>query len=204
MEIGVDRMAAMPRMLQGSGGDRAITAAGLRRLLERLHPDPEEASREYEHVRRALGRFFEGRGIWPPDECADVVIDRLARRLEENTPIENVRQYAYGVARLVLLEQRRRQPAISIEHIDRLAAVPARAHDEDPLQDSLERCLAAIPPEGRALLLAYYQGERAAKIASRRKLAAALGLSDNALRSRVQRLRERLEHCIRASTPGVV
>ena len=191
-------------MLQGSGGDRSITAAGLGRLLERLHPDPDEAAREYEHLRRALGRFFEGRGVWPSDECADVVIDRLARRLEQDTAIENVRQYAYGVARLVRLEQRRRQPATSVAHFDSLATIPAVVADEDPRQDSFERCFAAIPADGRSLLLEYYQGERAAKIAGRRKLAAALGLSDNALRSRVQRLRERLEDCIRAGIPGVL
>ena len=54
----------------------------------------------------------------------------------------------------------------------------------------------------RSLVLAYYEGERGAKIANRRRLAEALGLSDNALRSRVQRLRDRLQTCIERCREG--
>jgi len=44
--------------------------------------------------------------------------------------------------------------------------------------------------------VAYYEGERTEKISNRRRLAATLVLSENALRSRVQRLRDRLEQCV--------
>lgn len=188
----------MPRTPRGSGGDRAITSEGLERLLDRLHPDRDEAAREYEHLRRALFRFFENRGAADPDDCADIAIDRLARRLEERTAIDNVRQYAYGIARLVLLE-RLRLPQTA--PIDLLSALPDALPDhsgDDPRQASFDRCLAAIAPESRHLLLAYYESQGAGRIANRRRLAAARGLSDNALRSRVQRLRERLDACIRA------
>ena len=50
--------------------------------------------------------------------------------------------------------------------------------------------------ESRTLLLRYYEGERQAKISNRQRLASLLGVSDNALRSRVQRLRDRLEQCV--------
>ena len=184
----------MPRA--GDGG--ALTAEGLSRLLERLHPDPDEAARAYEHLRRALVRFFEWRGAWPPDECADVTLDRLGRRLEEDTSIDDVRQYAHGIARLVLLERQRRPPTESLDDVARLRLVqPEAADDEgDSVRECFERCLAGVPADGRSLLLSYYQGERAVKIANRRRLATALGLTDNALRSRVQRLRDRLEQCI--------
>ncbi len=174
-----------------------LTAAGLSRLLERLHADPDEAARAYEHLRRALVRFFEWRGAWPPDECADITIDRLGKRLEEDTSIADVRQYARGIARLVLLERQRRPPAESLDDGSRLPLVQPPAPDDGDLRrECFERCLAGVPADGRSLLLAYYQGERAVKIANRRRLATSLGLTDNALRSRVQRLRDRLEHCI--------
>lgn len=174
-----------------------MTAAGFTRLLERLHPDPDEAAAEYEHLRHALTRFFDWRGAWPPDECADEALDRLARRLEEDTAVTNLRSYAYGIARLVLLERRRQPQMTPIDEAPELAGAAAPvASPEDRLHDCFERCLGNIDAENRSLLLRYYDFERQAKIANRRRLAAALGLSDNALRSRIQRLRDRLEQCI--------
>lgn len=175
---------------------RSVTALGLTRLLERLHADTDRAAAEYEHLRRALVRFFDWRGAWPPDECADEALDRLARRLEEETAVTDLRSYAYGIARLVLLEHRRRPRPASMEDAPEVASIPASPSFHDPRQACFDRCLSAIEGESRSLLLSYYEGERSAKISNRRRLAKALGLSDNALRSRVQRLRDRLEHCI--------
>ena len=76
-----------------------------------------------------------------------------------------------------------------------LASTPA-ADDRDPRQDCFDRCLAELPEDSRSLLLRYYEGEQSAKISNRRRLASLLGLTDNALRSRVQRLRDRLEQCV--------
>jgi hypothetical protein len=95
--------------------DRTITAAGLALLLGRLDSDTERAALEYERLRRTLVRFFDWRGISPPDECADETLDRLARRLEEATRIDDVRSYAYGIARIVLLERRRRPALDSLD-----------------------------------------------------------------------------------------
>src|SRR5262249_60814585 len=102
--------------------------------------------------------------------------------------------------------ERRRGPAFSsIDELPHVAAVPAPTVDEpDRLQDCFDGCLAQLPEESRTLLLQYYEGERAAKISNRRRLAAMLGLTDNALRSRVQRLRERLEQCVQGCSHGSV
>jgi len=72
------------------------------------------------------------------------------------------------------------------------------AAEESPRLDCFDRCLSEMPSEGRALVIGYYEGERDTKIANRRRLSASLGLSENALRSRVQRLRDRLEACVQA------
>ena len=185
-------------MTHRSDDDRSMTAAGLARLLARLHPDDELAALEYEKLRRALVKFFDWRGAWPPDECADIALDRLARKLEEETVVKDVRTYAHGIARLVLLE-RRRQPVFSpIDGTRDFASAPAvPPGDEDELLGvCFDRCLAAIPAEGRSLVVRYYEGERHAKISNRRRLADAFGVSENALRSRVHRLRDRIEDCV--------
>jgi len=178
---------------------RSITGADLARLLERLGPDEAHAALEYERLRRTLVRFFDWRGIGPPDECADQTIDRLARKLEE-TVVDDLWSYALGIARLVLLEYRRRPVVSSIEAAgDPPAPQSAPALDEDEqLHECFERCLTGLPADGRTLILRYYLGERSEKISNRRQMAATLGLSENALRSRVQRLRDRLEQCVRA------
>jgi DNA-directed RNA polymerase specialized sigma24 family protein len=178
--------------------DRSITAAALARLLARLDPDAERAPVEYERLHRALVKFFDWRGVWPPEECADETLDRLARKLGETT-VEDVRHYAHGIARLVLLE-RRRKPEFSLTDstvdLSRIRAAP-RVEEDDGLRECFDRCLADFPANSRLLIVQYYEGERGGKISNRRQLAAARGLSDNALRSRVQRLRERLERCVR-------
>ena len=177
---------------------RSITAVSFARLLERLHPDADEAAREYERLRRALTKFFDWRGVWPADECADETLDRLARKLETTT-VDDVGKYAHGIARLVLLERQRAPKFSSIDTmLDVTPAVSPTTEDEekDRLHDCFERCLAALPEESRTLVVRYYEGERDAKISNRRRLAAALGVTENALRSRVQRLRDRLEQCV--------
>ena len=174
----------------------SISADGFARLLERLHQDPQQAAQEYERLRRALVKFFDWRGVSPPDECADEVIDRLAHKLQQ-IDVRDVRKYGYGVARLVALERRRTPALSSIDeiHPGALAAAPA-LDDGSRVQDCFDRCLSELPEDSRSLILRYYEGERTAKISNRRRLASVLGLTENALRSRVQRLRDRLEQCM--------
>src|SRR5262245_51712219 len=87
--------------------DRSLTADGLARLLARLDADSQRAAVEYERLHRTLVRFFDAKGVGSPEECADEALDRLARRLLEEVDITSIRSYAYGIARLVLLEHQR-------------------------------------------------------------------------------------------------
>ena len=187
-------------MVRRMTDSRAITATTLANLLARLHSDPEQAALEYERLRRALVKFFDWRGAWPPDECADEALDRLARRLAE-TDVNDVRHYAYGIARLVLLEHQRQPVFSSIDYVpeptDRVAET-APEDGEERLRECFDRCLAATSDESRSLVVGYYEGERQAKISNRRRLAAALSLSESALRNRVQRLRDQLARCVHA------
>ncbi len=175
---------------------RASPETDLARLLARLGPDEDRAGREYERLRRTLIRFFDWRGAWPSDECADETIDRLAHKLQD-TVVDDVCAYAHGIARMVLLEWRRKPALAPIDAAEHPQAMPDVAVDAGGLQACFEQCLAELPAESRALILDYYQGERAVKIANRQRMAAELKVSENALRSRVQRVRDRLEQCVR-------
>src|SRR5262249_36737017 len=116
-------------MARKKGNAGSITATGFSRLLARLDSDAERAALEYERLRRALIKFFDWRGAWPPEECADEVLDRLARRLEEQTIIGSVPGYAHGIARLVLMERHREPTILSIDGLAELASSASPAID---------------------------------------------------------------------------
>jgi DNA-directed RNA polymerase specialized sigma24 family protein len=181
----------------------ATTGEGFARLLRRLSDDPDQAALEYHRLRRTLVKFFDWRGAWAPDECADEALDRLAGKLEVGTPIDDVVRYVHGIARLVLLERLRQQAHDPIEPLDDrfdLSSPRAVSPDEadSALRPCFERCLERLTDESRTLVLEYYVGSGQSKIDRRKQLARSLGLSDNALRSRVQRLRDRLEQCVQS------
>jgi len=175
-----------------------LSASGLSRLLDRLDPDPDRAALAYESLRHTLLSFFNWRGAWAPEECADQTLDRLAAKLDQGLLVGDVRPFARGIARLVLLEAYRRPEARAARadesELDRLPAAPEG--QAEPLHDCLERCLARLPDEGRDLILRYYVNQGRLKIESRRRLAAELGTSEGGLRSRAQRVRNGLERCV--------
>jgi DNA-directed RNA polymerase specialized sigma24 family protein len=181
--------------------DRSLTAAGLTALLSRLDPDPEGAAREYERLRRALRRFFDWRGAAAPEDAADEVIDRLAAKVQ-TTDVTDVWSYAHGIARLVFFERGRRPVPVPLDPSLEQRAAPSTLGSEPDarLRDCFDLCLAELDEASRSLLLAYYEGERSEKIRGRRHLAERHGLSENALRSRLHRLRERLEQCVTTCT----
>lgn len=186
-------------IMNPAGEHGALGVGGFTRLLERLHPDAEAAGEEYERLRARLVKFFDWRGVAQADECADEVLDRLARKLEHTT-IQDVQKYVYGIARLVALERSRAPRFTSLDDaLPETLASPAPPEGTD-LQDCFDRCLAELPEDGRLLLLQYYEGERQAKIANRRRLASSLGISENALRLRAHRMRETLERSVQSCT----
>jgi len=192
-------------MLCTAGGKILLTpmnAAALARLLTLLDDDADRAAAAYEHLRRSIEKYFDWHAAWPPEECADETLDRLTQKIGNETPIDDVRRYAHGIARLVLLEWQRRPKLVSIDetHDPSTPWPAAEADGDDRLQDCFDRCLAALPVESRKLVLEYYVAEQRTKIENRRRLARSLTLSDNALRSRVQRVRDRLERCVEACT----
>jgi DNA-directed RNA polymerase specialized sigma24 family protein len=181
-----------------------LTQVHLMALLTRLDIDPERAGRAFEALRGTLIAFFDWRGAHAPDECADETLNRLARKLAEGEVVTDMRHYALGIGRFVWLEQAR-QPARRWRTLEeaRVAERPAPASDAPPpLEGCLHRCLDELPDDGRTFILGYYAYERGEKVRERARLAEELGLTANAARSRAQRLRDRLERCVRRCDGG--
>jgi DNA-directed RNA polymerase specialized sigma24 family protein len=174
-----------------------LTSAALDRLLAGLDADPTAAGQKYEHLRRALLKFFTWRGTPEPETSVDETLDRLARRLDAGHTIDDIPAFAYGVAKLVFLERRRQSTAMPVTSDEGLVARAAAAPPErEEVRDTcLNGCLGELPRDDRDLIVTYYVGAGRDRIQSRARLAATLGLSENALRHRAQRLRDRLRIC---------
>lgn len=178
----------------------ASAGAHFHALLARLGRDTADAAPAYEALRQRLVLFFRLHVPAEAEALADTVLDRLARRIDEGIAVDNVRLYALGIAHHVLAEARSRQ-----RQRDRALADPTFVESEpesadcvDPaLLSALRRCLKRLGDEDSALILAYYDGDGALRIAQRRSLAAARGVSLNALRNRALRVRAQLESCMR-------
>jgi DNA-directed RNA polymerase specialized sigma24 family protein len=184
-----------------AGRAQGEAATGFERLLARLDPDPRRAEEEFARFRRALTRYFDWRGAPWPEDAADETLDRLARKLEEGVAVLDLHAFARGIAKLVLQETlRSRERLTPIDDLEARGDSPAAPErvPEAPLAAHLDRCLEALERSARELVLAYYAGgDGRTKIESRQRLARTYRLTDNALRSRVQRLRDQLEACVR-------
>jgi DNA-directed RNA polymerase specialized sigma24 family protein len=192
--------------LSFSKSEWRLSEKALDRFLVCLDRDRDRAGEKYEGLRITLIKFFDWRGAHFPEECADETINRVIRKVDEGQAIEDVAAYCHGVARLVFLEglknpERRRT---NIETLPpELLVAPAPGHGQERTE-CFERCLAALPVESQHLILQYYSDEKRQKINNRVALAGRLGIPLNALRSRAQRIRDRLEECVRQCLAGDV
>lgn len=175
-----------------------LTEAALGKFLAALDSDSHCAGEKYEAIRETLISFFDWQGGVSPEDLCDETLNRVVKKIDEGEAVQNIPAYCRGVARMVLMEYRKGTMArrADVEEIATLPApAPVESHDER--RDWLENCLRELPPESRQLVLQYYKENRQQKIDARAALAAQLGIPLNALRSRVQRLRDRLEQCVR-------
>ena len=183
----------------------ATTQAGdpFEALLHRLRRDGDDAV-TYEALRRRLIQFFRLHVPTDAEDLADSVLDRLARKIHEGIDVASVPSYALGIARMVLHEARAKLARRHLAEAD-----PTLAPDEDSADDArelesmlvaLRGCLEAAGATARGLILAYYGGDGAVRIATRKGLADEHGISLNALRNRALRLRDALEECVRKRT----
>ena len=182
-----------------------LTETGLARFLAALDAHAERAAERYESLRLALVKFFDWQRAMFPEDLADETINRVARKLDEGEELRDAASFCHGVARLVLLESRKGPAArrVEMEALETVAApIAPDREEEDDRSAALQHCLNELPPESRALILRYYEDERREKIDGRTTLAAELRIPLNALRSRAQRIRDRLERCVKKNRGG--
>lgn len=173
-------------------------------LLDWLDPDRDRAGEMYVNIRQQLIKIFSWNRSPDPSDLADETIDRVTRRVREirQSYSGDPRLYFFGVAKKVLHEaQRKPSRSLSLDNIE-LGFETGTDEDSELLHECLEKCLLKLPPERRALLLAYYQEDRQAKIDARRELAIQFSLSPAALRMVVYRTLNKLETCIQECKKG--
>lgn len=177
----------------------APTPASLEKLLATFSPDPVEAGKRYEMARRKLMMFFEHRQMTGAERHADEAFDRAMRRLDEGKVITNIMPYLFKIAHNIWLEWLREEDKRR-EAINTMTREPHHKEIEpetNPRQDCFDRCLEELPSESRNLILEYYEDQGEAKIKHHTSMAARLGISINALRIKVHRIRATLETCVK-------
>lgn len=173
-----------------------LTQTALDSLLAWLDPDRDTAGEKYEAIRTRLIKIFTCRGCVEAEDLADETINRVVSKLAEiaDSYQGEPALFFYGVAKRVQQEYERTKfkPAVTLPVAE---AVPDEFERE---HECLEKCMQAIAPSQRELVLQYYQEDKRAKINNRQQLAQKLGIAVNALRIRACRIRAGLQQCVEA------
>jgi DNA-directed RNA polymerase specialized sigma24 family protein len=162
-------------------------------LIEWLDSDRDKAAQRYEVIRAGLIRMFVSNGLSDAEHYADVVIDRVMKRLPEiradyvGDPIK----YFHGVGRNVIREARRHK------EIATGVLPPVRnSPDRSDTSECLSKCLGLLPPDKQAFILDYHLFKGHEKIQHHREMAGELSITEGALRTRAHHLRATLEKCV--------
>lgn len=195
-------------MNETSGNKETLTSSRFENLLKRLDPDRAAAGAHYEDLRWQLRKFFEWNCASQADDLVDETLDRTARKLEEEE-VRDVVAFAWGVAGNVRLEANRRV-AKMVAIVDAFSEDELTARDTEDMEqrlhakidqerklECLHRCLQQLSDDDRKLFVGYYRLVPD-PVRTRQRLAAGLGLTINALRVRVNRVRDRVESCVDA------
>ena len=171
-----------------------LNAASFDQLLGWLGPDSETAGRKYEDIRGRMIVMFRAQRCVFAEDLADETFERVEQKLAFLTEsfTGDPARYIYGVARKIYLEY---------QHKVRTARAKSSffyqpSADKEKLEHTLLRldeALNAIPKSNRDLILSYYNCNRN-KMDERRGLAQQFGLSPNALRLRVFRIRREIKN----------
>src|SRR5437868_7686330 len=163
-------------------------------LLEWLDPNREKAGERYETIHAGLVRMFVSKGVSDAGHAADETVDRVMRRLHEirSTYVGDPARYFHGVARNVILEERRRKEVTTDVVPDCLTREPERSE----MSECLAKCLQLLPEDKQEFILDYHLYQGHAKIEQHREMAGELSISEGALRTRAHNLRVILEKCV--------
>ena len=176
-----------------------LSSESFERLLNWLHPDRDEAGKEYQRIRMLLIKKFQSHGYSDPHKLADATMDRAAQTLTTER-IENwvgaKERYFYRVAYYILLEERdRRIPEMQIPDGFEFEDPDVEGDRELKLQ-CLEQCSQELSKAEQELIVKYYRGNKSTKIKNHEELARELNLTLPLLRVQAFRIRKKLRKCI--------
>ncbi len=190
------------RSLEKTAG--GLSASSFSALLLCLDDDSHQAALRYEKLRSKLIRLFTWRGCADAPDLADETMNRVAKRVTSDHQLgEKIEQFVIGVAHKIYLEVLRSHR----KHYQAVSEIKARPADlferemTSPKLLRLEQCIMELPAHDRELILAYYRHPPGKRIVSRQQLKQKFALSNNNLRIKVFRIRNRLEQRMRELEP---
>jgi DNA-directed RNA polymerase specialized sigma24 family protein len=148
-------------------------------------------------LRQMLVTSLRRQGAFDPEELAHESIARVLSNLHNGTPVQNLEAYMLQTASNVFREHRR----VALRERPLIDDVPAEAPCPD--LESISLALAAhkrrlLSGAEAELLEAYYPPLITDQIARRNLLAVELGVSANALRLKVSKIRRKLRKAIQS------
>ena len=159
------------------------------RLLLRLEPDYSNYEERYRNLRLKLLKFFAWRRCEDPDGLTDETIARVVKNINSGEEIRTAKAYSYvyaiatNVFKEYLRDKKKRQLLID----DMPESLPPTSED---VRDCRRQCLDNLPPDKLNLLQQYYLSEE-----KRTKMAESLGITLNALRLQVHRIKNDMRSC---------
>ena len=162
------------------------------KLLAWLDPDRDQAVELYERIYFRVVRILAAKGCFEAEELADQTVNVVTSKIDELTETYHgdPALYFYGVAKKIHQEwlKRRTPPA---------PPPPLDSTETELRCGCLEKCLEKITnAEEATMVVRYHEGEGQKRIENRKKMAAELGITLNALRIRICHLQARLRPCI--------
>jgi|SRR5689334_7758364 len=162
------------------------------KLLAWLDPDRNQAADKYQRIYFRLVRVFATKGRADAEDLADQTFNVVASKIDDlvETYHGEPALFFYGVGKKIHQESLKPKPPLPPP------APPAPSEIEQRFA-CLEKCLREVTNADEAkMVLRYHEGEGKARIDNRKKLAAELRISLNALRIRICHTQARLRPCI--------
>lgn len=172
----------------------------LQKLIEICASNQDGASIAYNELRNSLVRFFQIKGDFDPDEAADLTLDRAALKIPQDTSIENLTGYCFGVARFIFLERVRHAKKLNAaaDEFYRMKNSSGIVRETDDEFFAFRECFEKLTSAEKLFLRDYFADLPFSELDKRRRQTCLeSGITLNNLRLKVFRLRRRLEDCVK-------
>ena len=175
--------------------ERDPTPEEYQKLLLWIDEDCDEAARKLLLIESRVTKIFVSRGCDIADELTEETRNRIAVRIDNiKEKFPDPQRCFIGFLNKVHWEYLRD------EKIRNTAKPPPSPRPIEVLEredQCLEKCLVALPPQEKDIVVRYFGGDGAERREERKKLARELNLTANALRIQAHRLRKKTLQCLR-------